>query len=145
MNNFDEADINIPIELQRTNRNKKKYCKYGHLRVAENLDKQNHCKTCKKLKWHSKERVDVRATKRQWFKELKKGPCADCKNSYPSYVMDFDHRPGEGKRFELRRHMGYQAADILAEIKKCDLLCANCHRMRTFSAARRELHGAKGL
>ena len=32
-----------------------------------------------------------------WFNEQKSKPCADCKETYPYYVMDFDHREGVEK------------------------------------------------
>lgn len=64
--------------------------------------------------------------------QAKQCPCADCGVRYPHYVMDFDHR--QDKRFELGsswRHRGLRA--VLAEIKKCDVVCANCHRIRSFN------------
>ena len=57
-------------------------------------------------------------------------PCTDCGQHYPYYVMDFDHR--ENKSFGLARAIMYTGwQKILKEIKKCDLVCANCHRKRT--------------
>lgn len=60
-------------------------------------------------------------------------PCADCGRRYPSYVMDFDHRRGK-KRMVVARMAagGYSVASVLAEIAKCDVVCANCHRIRTY-------------
>jgi hypothetical protein len=48
--------------------------------------------------------------------------------------MDFDHRPGETKCFNLAIAAGQTRlswAKMLAEIAKCDVVCANCHRKRT--------------
>lgn len=63
-------------------------------------------------------------------------PCSDCGAVYPPFVMDFDHRPGEPKVVALsqitrlwRGKTGLALAKV--EIKKCDLVCANCHRIRT--------------
>jgi len=59
-------------------------------------------------------------------------PCADCGVKYPPYVMDFDHRPGEVKLFNVgQSRSGRPLEDILLEIKKCDVVCSNCHRERT--------------
>ena len=61
-------------------------------------------------------------------------PCADCGMRYPYYVMQFDHRPGEIKLFEvsdLGRKGSYSWATIRREIAKCDAVCANCHAERT--------------
>jgi predicted HNH restriction endonuclease len=46
--------------------------------------------------------------------------------------MDFDHRPGETKAFEISQMLGKVSMETLeAEIAKCDIVCANCHRIRT--------------
>jgi len=67
--------------------------------------------------------------------DAKSKPCEDCKNSYPHYVMDLDHRPDELKTFELSDAIakGKSKQKILDEIAKCDVVCANCHRVRTFT------------
>lgn len=59
--------------------------------------------------------------------------CVDCEIVYPWYVMDFDHVRGE-KKFDLSRASNkmYSIETIDEEISKCDLVCANCHRERTF-------------
>jgi hypothetical protein len=45
--------------------------------------------------------------------------------------MDFDHRDGEVKEFELNTVARMTKQTILREIAKCDVVCANCHRERT--------------
>jgi hypothetical protein len=45
--------------------------------------------------------------------------------------MDFDHRDGETKLFNIGNATNFDRQRILAEIHKCDLVCANCHRIRT--------------
>jgi hypothetical protein len=70
------------------------------------------------------------------IREAKSVPCADCGHSYPHYVMDFDHREGEIKLFNIAsRVRGNVTAPrleaIRQEIAKCDVVCANCHRERT--------------
>ena len=44
--------------------------------------------------------------------------------------MDYDHRPGTKKKFNVSV-IRKGKAEILKEIEKCDLVCANCHRIRT--------------
>ncbi len=75
-------------------------------------------------------RASVRAARRAWMDQLKSGPCVDCKNTYPPCVMDFDHVRGE-KFKNLAAMPGYPEDIILEEIAKCDLICSNCHRIRT--------------
>lgn len=65
--------------------------------------------------------------------EIKGVPCADCGGRYAACSMDFDHRVGEHKRQAVSRMIGRAGAStILAEVAKCDIVCANCHRERTY-------------
>jgi hypothetical protein len=68
-------------------------------------------------------------------RKAKEKPCADCGNSYPYYVMDFDHRPGTNKSFEISDFLASVVVStygrVDAEIAKCDVVCSNCHRIRT--------------
>lgn len=57
----------------------------------------------------------------------------DCKREFPSYVMDFDHRDASTKR-DTVSNLVAKARSLMAieaEIAKCDLVCSNCHRIRT--------------
>lgn len=71
--------------------------------------------------------------KREMVAKLKDRPCADCGGRFPAVCMDFDHRDPAGKTAGIAALVGgkYSMATILAEIEKCDLVCANCHRIRT--------------
>lgn len=80
------------------------------------------------------ERVEKRSqSRRQIVWEAKQKPCAECGNSYPPYVMDFDHRDSTTKRGHISdpKIRFSKLEKLLAEIKKCDVVCANCHRERT--------------
>lgn len=57
--------------------------------------------------------------------------CADCGGRYPTVCMDFDHRPGTVKAGNISGMLGQPVAKLLAEMAKCDVVCANCHRIRT--------------
>lgn len=70
---------------------------------------------------------------RELVKQAKDLPCSDCNTKYPYYVMQFDHVRGI-KLFAIANcarggHM--KISDVLAEIAKCDVVCANCHAIRT--------------
>ena len=68
---------------------------------------------------------------RAYLQELKQvTPCADCKENYPYYMMDFDHL--EDKLFNISR-VNNSWEEMLIEIDKCEIVCANCHRTRTYS------------
>lgn len=63
---------------------------------------------------------------------LKSQPCLDCGQEFPPWVMDFDHVRGE-KVSDVSSLIDNCVAKkrLLAEVAKCDLVCANCHRLRT--------------
>ena len=62
-----------------------------------------------------------------WYKMLH--PCADCDCGDPR-VLEFDHVRGD-KAFNLQSAKTKPLIKILEEILKCDVVCANCHRLRT--------------
>lgn len=103
-----------------------------------------HCKDCHRLyvQGHYKKNGELykqrarrdRAAFQQWYKKLKEQPCMDCGKSYPGFCMEFDHRPGTEKLFSISAAFASKRVGrekILAEIAKCDLVCAICHRYRT--------------
>lgn len=69
------------------------------------------------------------------FKEAQ--PCADCGWRMPWYVMEFDHRDGRGPGDStVASLIGQGTLDrVILEIEKCDLVCANCHKIRTHKRA----------
>lgn len=75
-------------------------------------------------------RANIR--QREYLRQVKSRPCADCGVQYPYYVMDFDHREGEKEFFEMNRVSYVSMRAIKQEIEKCDVVCANCHRERTY-------------
>jgi hypothetical protein len=67
---------------------------------------------------------------------VKSQSCTDCGEVYPPYVMDFDHRDPTTKKYEISQIVNKSSAPwarILREIKKCDVVCVNCHRLRTWT------------
>ena len=91
-------------------------------------------------RWYEANKAKVAAKKerkRQRLRELvraaKDRPCADCGVRYPYYVMDLDHVDGE-KAMIVSKLVNFGAVGrVLAEIEKCEAVCANCHRIRTWS------------
>ena len=74
-----------------------------------------------------------RAVIRRIIKAAKARPCADCGVEYPAFVMDFDHLDPRQKRFTIgHAYRTWRTSELLAEIRKCDVVCANCHRIRTY-------------
>jgi hypothetical protein len=68
---------------------------------------------------------------RALVRERKARPCADCGVSYPYYVMDFDHVT-EDKVMIISKLVLRGATNLLmVELEKCEVVCSNCHRIRT--------------
>lgn len=62
---------------------------------------------------------------------LKDVSCPDCGGKFPPECMDFDHVT-EGKRgciSSMATSVTFDA--LLLEIAKCEVVCSNCHRIRT--------------
>jgi len=67
---------------------------------------------------------------KDWLNEQKSKPCNRCGQNYPPVVMDFHHRDPQTKLFEVAAAISrYSRQRMIDEIAKCDLLCANCHRL----------------
>ena len=73
----------------------------------------------------------MRQRLQQMIREAKSVPCMDCGVSYPYYAMDFDHR-GEKEGLVSVMINTLSPNRIRAEMAKCDVVCANCHRIRTY-------------
>jgi hypothetical protein len=54
----------------------------------------------------------------------------DCGHTFPPECMDWDHVRGK-KRYMVSSSPLPSRATYLSEIAKCDLVCSNCHRIRT--------------
>jgi hypothetical protein len=60
-------------------------------------------------------------------------PCTDCGKRYPHYVMEFDHIvKRETKEHCISSMANKSRLFILSELAKCEVVCANCHRTRTY-------------
>lgn len=65
-------------------------------------------------------------------RKAKDVPCADCGNRFPPVCMDFDH-VGDDKVDNITTMCknGRSEQALLAEMAKCEIVCANCHRIRS--------------
>lgn len=92
-----------------------------------------------KRRWYENNRQVYRDRNRARFKEnarklreAKKRPCMDCEGRFPPFCMDFDHRDGATKMGNIGNLLKtWSWSRLQTEIDKCDLICANCHRIRT--------------
>ena len=117
------------------------------------------CKSCHKLynqQWYQNNKALVKQRTRKsnkLYKEniyavinkLKSVPCADCKHSFHPIAMDFDHLDSSTKTdcvSHLIRLM--KPLDvILTEVKKCEVVCAVCHRIRTYNRQQLKSRGTR--
>lgn len=95
-----------------------------------------------------KEKTRSRARiKRDKIREFTQGykqarGCADCKEKYPYWQLDFDHL-GDKSFNVSQHHQSTQDIEVVKrEVDKCEVVCANCHRNRTHS---RSLTTGEGL
>ncbi len=75
--------------------------------------------------------VRVRTLKNiYWLRDIKaKHGCKDCKDITNPVLLDFDHM--DDKSFTISRMIGMSQANLSREVAKCEIVCSNCHRVRT--------------
>lgn len=116
--------------------------------------RQRWCKGCRKAydaayfaanKHRRPRRTDKNVAFDRWYAALKSGSCTDCGKTFPPIVMHWDHLPGVEKIADVGKLAArHNRRLVLAEIAKCELVCANCHAQRT-AARRRSRVGAGGF
>ncbi len=73
--------------------------------------------------------AQVREAAYHW---LKTQPCADCRQTFHPDAMEFDHLPEFEKVKDMSRfRTSGSLGAFIDELLKCELVCANCHRVRT--------------
>jgi hypothetical protein len=115
---------------------------------------QRWCKQCRKTYDHdycqrNKTRWAARKqawnkTRMAWLRELKSGKtCTDCGGSFPPEAMQWDHLPGTLKLGEISKRLRNRRRKLIfEELAKCELVCANCHAIRTYKRLRDKGLGA---
>lgn len=97
-----------------------------------------YCKECQ-CAYVRSQKDKIRKSFRKIIAKAKNKPCQDCGQIHPSFAMDFDHRDPKNKKFNIGgfSKLYWVTEDILKEeIAKCDVVCALCHRYRTFGVRR---------
>jgi len=98
---------------------------------------QDYCKSCKKktdaeqFQKHKEKWVNhynnIKKKRRVKINEIKsKGCCKKCGESRP-YVLDYHHINPNTKSGAVADMVSYSWKKVTDEIKKCVLLCRNCH------------------
>lgn len=107
-----------------------KQLKHFYAKPAMKDGLNSWCKDCVNAQNHGRLKRYRHNLKLTLMNELG-GKCFDCGISGPPYMFDFDHRNPEEKSFTISQSRVANLALMLEEVKKCDLVCANCHRVRT--------------
>jgi hypothetical protein len=131
MKTCNSCGVSKPVD--QFNRKKDKYqskcreCqKQYYKKYYDSVDKERD-------RLYTKNRKDKEA-RRKYLDAAKDVPCMDCGVKYPPFVMDFDHRDPSQKEFSVASLVTSGPLEkIVKEIEKCDVVCANCHRIRTYS------------
>jgi hypothetical protein len=94
--------------------------------------KQYRRSACMSCYWHKVKKPRM-AKDSEWYYELKSNFSCKCGVS-DHRVLDFHHLDRNTKSFNVAdaRKSGVGRQRLLDEIAKCECLCANCHRIRTW-------------
>lgn len=86
----------------------------------------------RKIKYHGYVK-DRYLRRRYWLYKYKEARgCDDCGYNLHGVALDFDHLDRRHKKFNISSRLSLSTVKTLfAEIRKCQLLCANCHRIKT--------------
>lgn len=114
--------------------------------------RHNSCRACRRSyrrAWYEKNaaaqkaavaarRAERRSINNAIVAAAKDTPCVDCGRRFPPEAMDFDHVAPQ-KRWNIGTAKTYVSeTELRAEIATCEVVCANCHRVRTAVRAGRK-------
>jgi thymidine kinase len=104
------------------------YCRDCHRRSVVGSQRNHREAFLKRLqRYNERKRNEDR---RQVFDYLKTHPCVDC-GEPDVIVLDFDHQRDKQYTISELIISNKQWEQILTEIEKCEVRCANCHRRKT--------------
>ena len=120
-----------PEQKVRSRERWRKWAKNNRERLNANVREYRKRRFQKEGHWRDEGRKAQEL--KAWMIELKSKPCSDCGLTFPICCMDFAHRNSEEKLYNIGSMFShhYSKEIIQREIDKCDLVCANCHRIRT--------------
>jgi hypothetical protein len=107
-----------PTEFPSKGNNKKGEKIYRHM-----------CKPCWRPFERTKERKKIEKCRDFMVDFLLQNPCVDCGNS-DIRVLEFDHIKEKNTDVSILLSNG-KLKRLQEEIKLCEVVCANCHRIRT--------------
>jgi hypothetical protein len=91
------------------------------------------CFTCYMRIYAADKTSNFRRGGREYIAEVKRGAaCTDCGGKFEPCALQFDHVPERGPKLFNLGNGDHSIDAIKAEIAKCDIVCANCHAIRTW-------------
>lgn len=111
----------------------KNLCRKDHLQtICKACSRKNSTKYYNKDKPTHYQRVkDRRNELYEWYRSIKEslGGCVKCGEN-TIICLDFHHQDPKEKEYNIvtMANRGFSKENILKEIKKCVILCSNCHR-----------------
>ena len=96
----------------------------GDLTADELVSHRRKRRNAKTYRYLKKRRRELKAQ----LVAMRGGRCCSCAYIGPAAAFDFHHRIPSSKRFAVGTFSG-PWNELLAEAEKCDMLCANCHRL----------------
>jgi hypothetical protein len=97
--------------------------------TPELVEYRRRRRNAKTVRWQKRNR----RSRKEQLVAARGGRCLDCGYAACLTALEFHHRDRSGKEFGLGNFTGSMAR-YLAEAEKCDLVCANCHRLRHLSS-----------
>lgn len=100
----------------------------SHCRVCQREYRRIHYENNKQMyidkaaKWREEQKII-------FYSWLSRQECTDCRNS-DMRVLEFDHL--DNKDYDIGKKIGVIKFEVLMEeVAKCEIVCANCHKIRT--------------
>lgn len=113
-------------------RRRKYYLKNRHIQAVQQKKKR-----LENPSYYKKIAMRLRMKRMEFLNRLKMQPCADCGIQYSPWIMDFDHRDPSKKSFCISVKYSWSIDSLKEEIAKCDVVCSNCHRERSYQQRKR--------
>lgn len=104
--------------------------------LAEIAKTEAICACCHRIRSAAREHIKVSKDKRRvafraMIDAIKSKPCSDCGLCFSPVAMDLDHINDKNKVAAISDMAHWPQHKILIELKKVEVVCANCHCLRT--------------
>jgi len=125
-------DLEVDFGVKSSNRDgRNRACKECHRGYTSNHYAENKSYYVAKARVRNDVQRDLLAGIVNAAKQI---PCPDCGRTHPPCVMDFDHIRGK-KTLDISVMVLRAVSEetLRLEMSKCEIVCSNCHRIRTFN------------